>query len=80
MKSKTRAFIREVEAAGGRVEPSADGHVKVYNVAGAFVAKVRAHARGGDGSRLDRAVKGRILRAVAESAGKAGADREREGR
>lgn len=46
-----RAFAREVEAAGGSVGWSHDGHLKVYDRAGRFVVKLRtAGKKVGDGS------------------------------
>jgi hypothetical protein len=56
------SFVKAVEDAGGTVQRSHDGHLKVFDVDGRFVYKMRS--RGDDNGAMGRAILRRITRRV----------------
>jgi hypothetical protein len=56
------SFVRAVEAAGGTVRPSRDGHLKVFDQQGRFVYKMRQ--RGDDNGATGRAILREVARRV----------------
>lgn len=67
---QAKAMIDAVEAAGGSVVTSRDGHVKIFDGSGRFVMKLRGHGKGtGENSSTHQSVVASVVRKVKGGAG-----------